>query len=84
MRITLDIDDEIVRKVKKIASAQDMTVAEMIAEYLTAIANSDANARLERIARMRAAIDRSEGELQTRAWTRDDLYDRPYRYYYNQ
>ena len=84
MNLTLDIDEQIVAKVSKIAAAQDMTVAAMVTEYLTAIANSNAGARLERIARMREAIDRGEGELGSPTRTRDDLYDRPYRFYYGQ
>ncbi len=84
MDLSLDIDEEIAAKVSKIAAAQDMTVAAMVAEYLTSIANSEAGARLERIARMRDAIDRGEGELGSPVRTRDDLYDRPYRYYYGQ
>ena len=84
MDLSLDIDEEIAAKVSKIAAAQDMTVAAMVAEYLTSIANSAAGARLERIARMRDAIDRGEGELGSPVRTRDDLYDRPYRYYYGQ
>ena len=84
MNLTLDIDEEIAAKVSKIAAARDMTVEAMVAEYLTSIANSKAGARLERIARMREAIDRGEGELGSPVRTRDDLYDRPYRYYYGQ
>ena len=39
MNLTLDIDDEIAAKVSKIAAAQDTTVAAMVSEYLTAMAN---------------------------------------------
>ena len=85
MNLILDIDEEIAAKVSKIAAAQDMTVEAMVTpEYLTGIANSEAGARLERIARMREAIDRGEGDLGSPSRTRDDLYDRPYRYYYGQ
>ncbi len=84
MNLNLDIDEETAAKVSKIAAARDMTVAEMVAEYLTGMANSAAGARLERITRMREAIDRGEGELGSPVRTRDDLYDRPYRYYYGQ
>ena len=84
MKLTLDIDEETAARVSKIAAAQDMTVEALVTEYLSGIANSEAGARLERIARMREAIDRGEGELGSPARTRDDLYDRPYRYYYGQ
>ena len=84
MEITLNIDEEVMQKVSMIADAQDTTVVAMVEEYLTAIATSKAIARLERITRMREAIDHKERELGTGTWNRDDLYDRPYRYYYNQ
>lgn len=38
--------------------------------------------RLQHIARMRDDQDRQSRESATRAWTRDDLYDRPYRHHY--
>ena len=60
MNLTLDIDEETAARVSRIAAARDMTVEAMVAEYLTGIANSEAGARLERIARMREAIDRGE------------------------
>lgn len=84
MKLALDIDEETMAKVSKIAAARGITVEAMVTEYLSGIANSEAGARLERIARMREAIDRGEGELGSPARTRDDLYDRPYRYYYGQ
>ena len=84
MNLNLDINEETAARVSRIAAAQDMTVEAMVAEYLTGIAGSEAGARLERIARMREAIDRGEGELGSPTRTRDDLYDRPYRFYYGQ
>ena len=84
MNLTLDIDEETAARITKIAAAQNTTVAAMVSEYLTGITGSRAGARLERIARMREAIDRGEGEVGSPTLTRDDLYDRPYRYYYGQ
>lgn len=84
MKITLDIDEAIATKVSKIAEARDTTVAELVVEYLTGIATSEASARLERIAKLRESIDRYGRDMGPRTWTREDLYDRPYRYYYGQ
>ena len=84
MNLTLDIDDEIVARVNKIAAARDMTVAELVSEYLTGIANSEATARLERIAKTREAIESAEREAGILNLNRDDIYDRPYRFYYGQ
>ena len=91
MDLTLDIDAEIIAKVSDIAAAQDTTVAAMVSEYLTELANHDhdgddaaAGDRLKRIARLRDARDRADQQAATRAWARDDLYDRPYRHHYGQ
>ncbi len=84
MDLTLDIDDEIVAKVSRIAEARDMTVAEMVAEYLTGIATSPATSRLERIAKMREAIESAEEKAGILNLNREDIYDRPYRHYYGQ
>lgn len=87
MNITLNIDAEIVARVNRIADAQNTTVAAIVAEYLVALANRDGDAtgvRLERIAGMRDDRDRSDQQAATRSWTRDDLYDRPYRHCYEQ
>ena len=91
MDITLDIDAEIIAKVSSIAAAQDTTVAAMVSEYLATLANHDYDRdddaggdRLHRIARLRDARDRADQQAPTRAWTRDDLYDRPYRHHYGQ
>ena len=84
MELKLDIDEHILTKVSTIADARDTTVAELVVEYLTGIATSEASARLERIAKLRESIDRYGRDMGPRTWTREDLYDRPYRYYYGQ
>ena len=91
MDITLDIDAEIIAKVSSIAAAQDTTLAAIVSEYLAELVNHDhggddatAGDRLQRIARLRDDRDRADRQAPTRAWTRDDLYDRPYRHHYGQ
>ena len=75
MNLTLDIDDEIVAKVSRIAEARDMTVAEMVAEYLTGIATSPAASRLERIAKLREAIESAEEKAGILNLNREDCDD---------
>jgi predicted transcriptional regulator len=84
MNLTLDIDDEIVAKVSRIAEARDMTVEAMVVEYLTGIATSPATSRLERIAKMREAIESAEEKAGILNLNREDIYDRPYRHYYGE
>ena len=84
MKLTLDIDDEIAAKVSKIAAARDMTVEAMVNEYLKGIANSHAASRLERITKFRDALECTEDEVRIINLNRDDIYDRPYRFYYGE
>ena len=45
MKITVNIDEEIVKKVRKLAIDKDTTLTAMVRDYLTSIAGSDAAAR---------------------------------------
>lgn len=78
MNLTLDIDDEIAAKVGKIAAARDTTVAAMVAEYLTQVANGDggdAERKAQAAARLMDTFERLSRDIGPRTWTRDDLYE---------
>lgn len=75
MNITLSIDKEIMKKVRKIAIDKNTTLTAMVRDYLTTVANSDAGVRQERIAALKESIRRHGRDLGSRMWTRDDLYD---------
>ena len=80
VNITLSIDEEIVKKVRKIAVDKDTTLTAMVRDYLTSVAESDAAARQELVAKFRESVERYSRDMGPRTWTRDDLYDRPYRF----
>ena len=80
MNITLSIDDEIVRKVRKIAVDKNTTLTAMVREYLTSVANTDAATRKETADKFRESWERLSRPMGPRNWTRDDLYDRPSAY----
>ena len=82
MNITLSIDEEIMKKVRKIAIDKNTTLTAMVRDYLTAVANSDAGLKQQRIAELNDSIQRHARDLGSRTWTRDDLYgERLDRYY---
>ena len=81
MDITLDIDDEVVRKVSRIADHSGTTLSAMVAEYLASVIESDAATRREHAAKFRESVERYSRDMGPRTWTRDDLYDRPKRFY---
>ena len=82
MNITLSIDEEIMKKVRKIAIDKNTTLTAMVRDYLTAVANTDAGLKQQRIAELKDSIRRHARDLGSRTWTRDDLYgERLDRYY---
>ena len=80
MNITLSIDEEIVKKVRKIAIDKDTTLTAMVRAYLTSVAESGDATKQERIAKFRETSERLSRDMGPRTWTREELYDRPHRY----
>ena len=76
MNITLSIDEETVKKVRRIALNKDTTLTAMVRDYLTSVANSDAADRKEQVAKLMRSTERLSRDMGPRTWTRDDLYDR--------
>ena len=74
MKLSLDIDEEIAAKVRKIAAAQDMTVEAMVTEYLMGIANDDSAERKAQAARLMETFERLSRKTDLRGWSRDNLY----------
>ena len=75
MELKLDIDEHILTKVSAIAGARDTTVAAMVSEYLTSLANSMAGDRKVQAAELMATFERLSRDMSSRGWTRDDLYE---------
>lgn len=78
MKITLNIDDEIVKKVRKIAIDKDTTLSAMVRDYLTSVAGSDA-ARKADAGKLMEVFEKVSRDMSPRTWMREDLYDRPRR-----
>jgi hypothetical protein len=74
--ITLSIDEEVVRKVRKLAIDRNTTLTQMVREYLETVAAS-VDAEREQVVR---ELDQTFRDLQRdmgpRTWKRDDLYER--------
>lgn len=75
MNITLSIDEEIVKKVRKIAIDKDTTLTAMVRDYLTSLAKSDAAAREAHADRLMETFKRLSRDMPPRTWTREDLYE---------
>jgi len=78
MNVTFSLDDELVKKVRKIAIDRDTTLTGMIREYLERIAAEDSTAGRKRREReiLEQSFKRFEFKVGKRTWKREDLYDR--------
>jgi hypothetical protein len=78
MNITLSLDDQLVKEVRKVAVERDTTLTGLVREYLQQLAAE--NAASGRRRREREALKRSFSQFQfhlgERTWKREDLYVR--------
>jgi hypothetical protein len=78
MNITLSIDDDLVREVRKIAVERDTTLTGLVRAYLQDLAAEHAKSGRKR--RELEALERSFEEFQfnlgKRTWRREDLHER--------
>jgi len=78
MNVTLTLEDDLVRKVRKIAAERDTTLTGMVREYLEKTAAAEAASGRKR--RELAALQRSFETIQVHigkpTWTRADLHER--------
>jgi hypothetical protein len=78
MNVTLSLDDDLVKEVRKIAVERDTTLTGLVRTYLQGLAEEHAKSGRKR--RELEALERSYKELQVsigkRTWKREDLYER--------
>ena len=77
MNVTLTLDDELVKKVRKIAVDRDTTLAALIREYLERVAVDDAGDRTRRnLEELERCLDEVQLDMGERTWTREELHER--------
>ena len=78
MNVTLSLQDDLVKKARKIAVDRDTTLTAMIRRYLEQVTAEDAATGRKRLER--EALDRSFDQFRfkigKRTWKRADLYER--------
>lgn len=73
--VTLNIDDEIIKKVRKIAIDNNSTMTAMIRSYLQSIADRESPEKKRKIAMLENNFSKLGRDMGKRTWSRDDLYD---------
>jgi hypothetical protein len=74
--ITLSVDDEIIKKVRKIAIDKNTTLTAMVRDFLVSVTNRDAQQKNEVIEKLHKSFETLSRDMGHRKWTRETLYDR--------
>ncbi len=74
--ITLSVDDEIIKKVRKIAIEKNTTLTAMVRDYLSSVAIRDAQEKNEAIKKLRKSFKTISRDMGRRKWIRETLYER--------
>jgi hypothetical protein len=78
MNITLSLEDQLVKKVRKIAVERDTTLTGMVRDYLEKVAAEEAASGRRRRERevLERSFERFRFKVGKRTWKRADLYAR--------
>jgi hypothetical protein len=78
MNITLTLDDELVKEVRKIAADRDTTLTGLVRTYLEQMAAENAKSGRKRreLEALERSFERFQFKLGKKTWKREDLHER--------
>jgi hypothetical protein len=78
MNITLSIDDDLVKEVRKIAVERDTTLTGLVRSYLQELAAEHAKSGRKRreLEALQESFKKFQFRMGKRTWKREDLYER--------
>jgi hypothetical protein len=74
--ITLSVDAEVIKKVRKIAIDKNTTLTALVRDYLNALAETENHSKARRIQDLKSSFKALSRDMGRREWTREDLYAR--------
>ena len=74
--ITMTLDDEVIKKVKKIAVEKNTTLTGLVRDYLTRIARREDQRTEEAITQLTKIMSNPDLKVGEITWTRDELHER--------
>ena len=74
--ITLSIEDEVVKKVRKIAIDQDTTLTAMVRDYLRSVARRGDAVTQKGVEQLDRTFEQFSRPMGSRTWMRDELHER--------
>jgi len=74
--ITLSVDNEIIKKVRKIAIDKNTTLTAMVREFLISVTTWDAHGKNEAVKRLQKSFMKMSSDMGRRKWSRENLHER--------
>ena len=74
--ITLSVDEDIIKKVRKIAIDKNTTLTAMVRDFLKSVAENEEIDKQRILNQIDESFTILSRDMGPRAWTRDELYDR--------
>lgn len=74
--ITLSVDDDVIRKVRKIAIDKNTTLTKIVRDFLVSVAERDLEQRRRVVGQLEQSIKKFGRDMGKREWSREDLYER--------
>jgi hypothetical protein len=74
--ITLSVDDELIRKVRKIAIDKNTTLTQMVRDFLASVAARDAAQRIRAVRQLEKSFEKFSRDMGKRDWNRENLHER--------
>ncbi len=76
MNLTLFIDDDLLKKVRKVALKKNTTVSALIQNFLKELITKEKHQKDHIAAELESLFDSSMAQAGNKNWSRDDLYER--------
>jgi hypothetical protein len=74
--VTLSVDEETIKKVRKIAIDQNTTLTAMIREFLKSVAERGGPEKDRAVRRVKDSFAKYSRDMGQRTWRREDLHER--------
>lgn len=74
--ITLSVDEDIIRRVRKAAIDRNTTMTQMVRDFLTSVAERERSERLLALQQLDRTFGTCSRDMGTRTWSREDLHER--------
>ena len=74
--LTLSVDEETIKKVRKIAIEKDTTLTAMVRDFLTSVAQRNDLERKAAVGKLKASFKVLSRDMGPRKWTRESVYER--------